>query len=138
MPKLWGGRFKKKIDPDFEKFSASFERDVRLLPYDLKIDAAHVKALKKCGVLSAGEAKKFLVAIAAMDNQYRLGRLKLDKNAEDVHSAVQALLEARLGKLADKLHTARSRNDLVSQSTRLYCRDVARSEEHTSELQSQR
>ena len=125
MAKLWGGRFKKNIDPDFEKFSASLKSDRRLLPYDLRIDAAHVKALKKCGVLTAGEAKRFLSAIALLQTQCERGTLKINENAEDVHSAVQALLEGKLGKLADKLHTARSRNDLVSQSARLYCRDNA-------------
>ncbi len=113
------------MDPDFEKFSSSLKWDWRLLPHDLKIDSAHVKALKKCGVLSVAETKKFLKAISAIESEHRQGKLKLDKDAEDVHSAVQALLEARLGKLADKLHTARSRNDLVSQSTRLYCREHA-------------
>jgi argininosuccinate lyase len=125
MAKLWGGRFKKKIDPDFEKFSASLKTDRRLLPYDLRIDAAHVKALKKCGVLTAGEAKRFLAAIAAVEKEFSRGTLKLDENAEDVHSALQAIFEHKLGALADKLHTARSRNDLVSQSTRLYCLENA-------------
>ena len=122
MAKLWGGRFKKKLDPDFEKFSASLKSDIRLLPYDLKIDAAHVKALKKCGVLSAAEAKKLLSAIARIEARHRAGKLKVDGRAEDVHSAIQALLQSQVGELADKLHTARSRNDLVSQSTRLYCK----------------
>ena len=125
MAKFWGGRFKKRIDPDFERFSASLEYDKRLLPYDLQINRAHVKALKKCGVLSAVEARKLLAAIVSLQTLYRQGRLKFDKNAEDVHSALHALLQARVGSLADKLHTARSRNDLVSQSTRLYCRENA-------------
>ena len=94
MPsKLWGGRFKKKVDPDFEKFSSSLKWDYRLLPYDLKIDMAHVKALKKCGVLSASEGRKFLSVLSALQSLHRRGKLKLDKNAEDVHSAVQSLLE---------------------------------------------
>ena len=126
MPnKLWGGRFKKPIDPDFEKFSASLRSDRRLLPYDLHIDAAHVKALKKADVLTSGEAKRFLSAIASLQAQAAKGTLKVDENAEDVHSAVQSLLEKKLGPLADKLHTARSRNDLVSQSSRLYCLEHA-------------
>ena len=122
MAKLWGGRFRKKLDPDFEKFSASLKSDIRLLPYDLKIDAAHVKALKKCGVLSVAEAKKLLSAIGRIEARHRAGKLKVDDRAEDVHSAIQALLQSQVGELADKLHTARSRNDLVSQSTRLYCK----------------
>ncbi len=125
MAKLWGGRFKKKIDPDFEAFSASLKTDHRLLPYDLRIDTAHVKALKKCGVLTSDEAKRLLSALASLETAHRRGTLKLDPRSEDVHSAVDALLKTRLGELADKLHTGRSRNDLVSQSTRLYCRDNA-------------
>lgn len=121
--KFWGGRFKKKTDPDFERFSSSLKWDVRLLPYDLEIDAAHVKALKKCGVLSASEAKKLLTALARLELQSRAGNLKLNERDEDVHSAVESLLRSQVGELADKLHTARSRNDLVSQSARLYCKE---------------
>ena len=128
MAKLWGGRFKKKIDAGFEKFSASLETDRRLLPYDLKINVAHVKALKKCGVLTAAESKKFLAALRSLETQAAEGKLALDASQEDVHSAVQAILKTKLGDLADKLHTGRSRNDLVSQSTRLYCLD------HTKKL----
>ncbi|MBI3253071.1 MAG: argininosuccinate lyase [Candidatus Omnitrophica bacterium] len=122
MKKLWGGRFKKKADAGFERFSASFIWDRRLLPYDLEIDAAHVKALKKCGVLSAAEASTLSAAISDLAEKTRSGRLRLNPKAEDVHSAIQEALRKKIGPLADKLHTARSRNDLVSQSTRLYCR----------------
>ena len=123
--KLWGGRFKKKINPDFERFSASFQWDRRLLPYDLEIDAAHVKALAKCKVLNSAEAKKLLAAIGKLSTKHRSGKLTLNKNSEDVHSAVQQELEKLVGGLADKIHTGRSRNDLVSQSSRLYCKDHA-------------
>ncbi len=123
--KLWGGRFTKKTDPRFERFSASFKWDIRLLPYDLAIDAVHVKALKKCGVLSAGETRKLLSGIQRLLKKAREGSLRLDPRAEDVHSAIQAEIAKGVGPLADKLHTARSRNDLVSQSSRLYCKEHA-------------
>ena len=119
--KLWGGRFQEKIDARFEKFSASLRWDRRLLPYDLKIDAAHVKALRRCGVLSDSEAKKLSSAILRLEKEYQSGSLKLKEDSEDVHSAIQLELERQAGPLAYKLHTARSRNDLVSQSSRLYC-----------------
>ena len=120
--KLWGGRFKKRIDPDFEKFSASLQWDHRLLPYDLAVGKAHVRALKKCGVLSPAEAKKMLSAFAFLDSRYQRGKIRIPSGEEDVHSAVQSLLRSRVGALADKLHTGRSRNDLVAQSSRLYCK----------------
>ncbi len=123
--KLWGGRFKKKIDSEFETFSNSLWLDHRLLPYDLKIDRAHVNALRGCGVLNAVEASKLLKAIAALEKKYQAGQLKASEAHEDVHSWVQAELEKIAGETAKKLHTARSRNDLVSQSTRLYCKNHA-------------
>ncbi len=139
MPtKLWGGRFKKRTDPAFERFGSSFKWDCRLLAYDLKINAAHVKALKACGVLTAAEAAKLLSAIAGIQKRHESGRLRLDKGAEDVHSAIQAELEKLVGTLAGKLHTARSRNDLVSQSTRLYCKaHAAKMESLISRLQKE-
>ena len=121
--KLGGGRFRKKIDPDFDKFSASFRWDHRLSGYDLAIDAAHAKALKKCGVLTSSEAKKILAAVASLQKKAAAGTLKLDKSSEDVHSAIQAELKKIAGPAADKIHTGRSRNDLVSQSSRLYVKD---------------
>ncbi|MBI4352549.1 MAG: argininosuccinate lyase [Candidatus Omnitrophica bacterium] len=125
-PKLWGGRFRKKTDPQFERFSSSLKWDARLLPYDLKIDAAHVRALGRCGVLSGKETKKLLAAIDALERRRQSGSLKLDGRAEDVHSAIQMELEKLVGELAYKIHTGRSRNDLVSQSARLYCKEHAR------------
>ena len=100
--KLWGGRFQKRTDPGFERFSSSYRWDRRLLPYDLAIDAAHVKALKKCGVLTASEAKKLLSALKGLQSAYRQGRLRLSEASEDVHSAVQAELAKKTGPLADK------------------------------------
>jgi argininosuccinate lyase len=124
--KLWGGRFHKSADAGFDRFQSSFRWDRRLLPYDLKIDAVHVKALRKCGVLTIGESKKLLSAIAILESRVKKNTLRLSWASEDVHSAVQHELTKIVGSLADKLHTARSRNDLVSQSSRLYCMDHAR------------
>lgn len=118
---MWGGRFKKKIDPEFEKFSESYQWDKRLLPHDLEIDAAHVKALKKCGVLNASEALKLESAIRSMQSAYKKGDLKISQGEEDVHTAIHLALKQKVGAVADKLHTGRSRNDLVAQSSRLYC-----------------
>ena len=126
MPnKLWGGRFSKTTDPKFDKFSGSLRWDVRLLPYDLVVDRAHVNALKRCGVLSAAEAKKLLFAIGTIEKAAKRNALKFKPGSEDIHSAVHAELLRLAGPLADKLQTARSRNDLVSQSSRLYCKEHA-------------
>ena len=122
MAKLWGGRFKKATDPAFERFSSSFRSDIRLLPYELEVDRAHVRALRGCRVLTTGEERRLLGALNS--------RLKLDPRSEDIHTAVHEAVRKKVGALADKLHTARSRNELVSQSTRLY------GKEHAAKLHS--
>lgn len=120
MTKLWGGRFQKKTDERFERFSASFIWDHRLLAFDLEIDVAQTKALLACGILSKKESQKLLSAIKALQVKAAKGLLRLDPGSEDVHSAVQSELKKIAGDVADKIHTGRSRNDLVAQSSRLY------------------
>ncbi|HTL70874.1 MAG TPA: argininosuccinate lyase [Candidatus Eisenbacteria bacterium] len=126
MAKLWGGRFKKRADPQFERFSRSLQWDSHLLPYELRIDLAHVRALKGARVLTAKEAGRLSSALRSLERGYKTGRLKLDRNAEDVHSAVHSAVAKIAGPLAEKLHTGRSRNELVCQGMRLYCLDHAR------------
>lgn len=123
--KLWGGRFRKGPDPVFDRFSASLRWDIRLLPYDLAIDRAQTLALKACGVLDAREAARLLSAIEKLKKSQAKGVFRVDPTAEDVHTLVQNELSRLCGALADKIHTGRSRNDLVSQSSRLYCKEQA-------------
>lgn len=125
MAKLWGGRFQKKTDSQFERFSGSFKWDKRLLSYDLKIDAAHVRALARCGVLTSGESKRLLGALTSLERKYNAGSLRPKGEPEDVHSFIQEELSRIAGDLANKIHAGRSRNDLVSQSSRLYCKDCS-------------
>ena len=56
-----------------------------------------------------------------------LGSGALDFNDapdEDIHSFVERHLTARLGPIAGKLHTARSRNDQIALDVRLYLKDA--------------
>jgi len=121
--KMWGGRFKEKTDPDFWQFSGSLDYDKVLLEYDIKGSIAHVKMLSKCNIIPKKEAASIEKALSAMLKDYQQGKLKIDPNAEDVHTAVLIALSKRIGKQADYLHTARSRNDLVVLDLKMYCKD---------------
>ena len=120
--KIWGGRFSKKQDASFEAFSSSLPMDYRLLPYDLKINKVYVQALERCRVLTAAESKKLIGGLDKLEGFFKNHPLGAKSDYEDVHSAIEIILKRIIGPLADKLHTGRSRNDLVSQSTRLYCK----------------
>lgn len=123
--KLWGGRFKKSQDPEFEDFSCSMYFDYRLAKYDALGSIAHAKMLGKCGIIPKKDAGAIVRGLNAILKQLEAGKFIYDFTAEDIHTNIQNALEEKIGKPALKLHTARSRNDQVALDTRMYCKDKA-------------
>jgi argininosuccinate lyase len=116
--KLWGGRFGTKTDPLVEEFTKSIHYDYKLAKYDILGSMAHVAILGRAGYLTAGEVSKIQSAFVNIGN----GKLLPDDSHEDIHSQIQDMLAARVGGLALKLQTARSRNDQVVFATKVYCK----------------
>ena len=123
-PKLWAGRFSEETDARVHQFNASLSFDSRLWPYDIEGSIAHVKMLGECGIIPSDEAETIAGGLEALGEDLRSGAAALNPGAEDVHMAVESLLTERLGLVAGKLHTARSRNDQVATDLRLYVRDA--------------
>jgi argininosuccinate lyase len=124
LKKLWGGRFKKEISKEVFEFTKSISFDSVLLPYDVKGSVAHIQMLCKVGIITKKECSILLRAFGQILNDFNSGNLKITEDFEDIHSYVQFLMQEKVGNLAKKIHTARSRNDQVSLDVRLYCRDV--------------
>jgi len=122
--KLWGGRFSKKTDPLVEVFTKSIQYDYKIAKYDLLGSLSHVVILKKSGYLTADEALKLGRALHEIFESVRKGIFKPYSKSEDIHTNIQTLLQKKVGNLALKLHTARSRNDQVVFATKLYCKDT--------------
>jgi argininosuccinate lyase len=120
--KLWGGRFGKKIDPLAEEFTKSIQYDYKLAVYDIAGSIAHVEILKKAGYVSSAEASKLINGLQSIYTSIKNGSFTLDGGSEDIHTQVQNLLEKKVGEVALKLHTARSRNDQVAFDEKLYCK----------------
>ena len=123
-PKLWAGRFAQETDALVHQFNASLRFDQRLWPYDIQGSIAHVKMLGECGIIPGDEAQAIADGLERLAADLHSGAAMLDPDAEDVHMAVETLLTARLGPVAGKLHTARSRNDQVATDLRLYVREA--------------
>ncbi len=120
MKKIWKGRFKKEINTDVYNFNASISFDRRLFKYDIKAGQAYATALYKIKVLKADEMKKIVNGLQKLLEKEQT----IDFNQyEDVHSAVEIELVKLIGDVGKKLHTGRSRNDLVSTDTRMYLKD---------------
>lgn len=121
--KLWGGRFKKSQDPEFEDFSCSMYFDYRLAKYDALGSIAHAKMLEKCKIIPKKDAAAIIKGLNAILKEIQGGKFIYDFTAEDIHTNIQNALEGKIGKPALKLHTARSRNDQVALDTRMYCKE---------------
>jgi len=121
--KMWSGRFRQGLDPDFEKWQRSFEFDKRLLRYELAASGAHARALKAAGILSAEELIRVLEGLERIGKQASSAAEFLDDpEAEDVHHFVEKQLVALIGELGYKLHSGRSRNEQIATDLRLYVR----------------
>ncbi len=123
-PKLWAGRFAQETDALVHRFNASLRFDQRLWPYDIRGSIAHVQMLGECGIIPEYEAQTIADGLGTLAGDLEAGAATLNPDAEDVHMAVETLLTERLGPVAGKLHTARSRNDQVATDLRLYVREA--------------
>ena len=123
MQKLWGGRFGGATDALIERLNNSLAFDARLWRQDIRGSIAHVIMLGTTGIIPSGEASEIARGLQALFEDIESGALELPADAEDVHTAVEGLLRERIGPVAGKLHTARSRNDQVATDIRLYLRD---------------
>jgi len=121
MTKFWGSRFEGATDNLADKFSFSIEYDYRLAKYDVMGSIAHAKMLGKCKIINQSDAKKIVAGLKKIDKQIDRGVFKFDSKAEDIHTNIQTALKKMIGSAADKLHTARSRNDLIVLDMKLFC-----------------
>ena len=124
--RLWGGRFEREPDKAFDAFQRSFSFDRRLLPHELAVDRAWARALQKVGILSEVEVRDTIKALDAIAAELDADASFLNgSTAEDVHHFVESALVHELGALGWKLHTGRSRNELVATDFRLFVMDAA-------------
>jgi argininosuccinate lyase len=121
VKKLWGGRFKKPIDKDFFEFQKSIHYDYKLVEYDLYHSIIHVIALREAGIINVGEAKILTSALNEVAKEVNDGKFKPNLNAEDIHTDIQNRVQKKVGNLAHKLHTLRSRNDQIVFDEKWYC-----------------
>jgi argininosuccinate lyase len=124
--KLWGSRFAKKTSKMVEKFTSSISFDKRLAKYDILGSIAHAKMLGKKRIIPAKDAKLIVAGLRVILKDVERGKFKFDPAAEDIHSNIQDLLLKKIGKAADKLHTARSRNDQIVLDVKMYLKEENR------------
>lgn len=100
--------------------------DERLAKYDVQGSMAHCKMLAEVGIISGEEAEQMLFVLSEIVKDIEGGTFEIDKEAEDIHSQIEAILIEKLGDTGKKIHTARSRNDQVLLDIKLYLLDEIR------------
>jgi len=122
--KLWGTRFAKTTNILVDKFTSSISFDQRLAKYDILGSIAHVKMLGKSKIIAPAEAKLIIKGLSTILKEINNKKFRFDYNAEDIHTNIANALKKKIGNVADKLHTARSRNDQIVLDVKMYCKDA--------------
>ena len=120
--RTWGGRFTGDTDERVADFTRSIEIDAALAADDIAGSIAHVRGLGRAGILSTDEVDALVAGLLALAEDIAAGRLVWDPTLEDVHMNLEAALAEKVGPLAGRLHTGRSRNDQVATDLRLWTR----------------
>ena len=127
--KLWAGRFGKATDQLVDDFHSSISFDQRLFEQDIQGSIAHATMLGEQGIIPREDAEKIVAGLKGILEDAREGKIEWQKDAEDIHMNVEALLTERIGEAGKRLHTGRSRNDQVALDTRMYARTACRETE---------
>lgn len=121
MDKLWASkRFKSQPDKLTNSFNSSIAFDCRLYREDIEVSIAHAEMLGATGIIPQSDSEKIIAGLQKIREDIDSGELLFDPDAEDIHSFIENELTQRIGEAGKKLHTARSRNDQVATTMRLY------------------
>ena len=117
---LWSGRFSTGMGSDLWNLSESYSFDHVLYPYDILGSKAHVRGLVRAGLLSDEEGTTLEAALDVVLVEFTQERFERLPGDEDVHMAIERRVIELAGDVGAKLHTARSRNDQVATTFRLF------------------
>ncbi len=117
-------RFQKGVDKAVEKYAASISFDWRLYKYDIAGSIAHAQMLARQELIAEKDAELIVSGLASIRDEIEQGKFEFKPELEDIHMAIESRLFEKIGDVAGKLHTARSRNDQVALDMRLFVKEV--------------
>ena len=120
--RLWGGRFEGTNDERMAEFSRSIDFDHALAVDDIAGSIAHVHGLGRAALLAPDEVETLVGGLEGLRAEVQAGKLEWNPDLEDIHMNIEVALKERIGPVAGKLHTGRSRNDQIATDIRLWLR----------------
>ncbi|MBI4297612.1 MAG: argininosuccinate lyase, partial [Chloroflexi bacterium] len=85
---------------------------------------AHARMLARQGIISEKDAEIIVMGLSSIREEIEQGKFVFRDELEDIHMNIEARLHEKIGDVAGKLHTARSRNDQVALDLRLYMKEA--------------
>src|SRR5258708_1638268 len=122
--KLWSKGY--ELDATIEAFEAARNAalDAQLVRHDLWGSLAHARMLRRIGVLADDEWGRLDEALRALLADAEAATLRPSTAQEDVHTAIEQALVARVGASGKRIHTGRSPNDQVLLDLRLFVKEA--------------
>ena len=117
-------RFQKGVDKAVGKYVASISFDWKLYKHDIAGSMAHAQMLAKQGLISEKDAELIVSGLASIRDEIERGKFEFKPELEDIHMGIESRLFEKIGDVAGKLHTARSRNDQVALDMRLFVKEA--------------
>jgi argininosuccinate lyase len=115
------------LDPLVLRYTAEEDvrLDQRLVAHEARASLAHAEMLHQGGLLTADDLAAIRQGLAALAGEHAVGAWQVELEDEDLPTALERRLTARIGEAGARIHLGRSRNDQVLASLRLYILDAA-------------
>ena len=120
---VWGGRFEHQSSDLLKRINNSIGFDYKLVIEDIKLNKSYVTSLFKAKLLSSKEYEKINIALDEIQKDIKKEKFKFSSDYEDVHMNVEMALKKKIGRLAGKIHTGKSRNDQVATDLKLWVKN---------------
>ena len=133
---LWAGRFDGTPAENMSILNASISFDKKLYEADIEASICHAEMLSNQNIITPKEAEQIKKGLLQIKNEIKNNKMIYKNELEDIHTHIEARLIEIIGITGKKLHTARSRNDQVVTTTKIWAREqCAEIDEHLKKLQ---
>ena len=116
-------QFNKDSSKLVQQYVASIPFDQRLYHQDIEGSIAHAMMLAKQRIIAESEAETIIRGLNSILEEIEQGNFQFKTELEDIHMNIESALFEKIGDVAGKLHTARSRNDQIALDLRLFVKE---------------
>ena len=120
---VWGGRFKNENSELLKQINNSISFDYELAFQDVKLNKVYSEALFKAKVITKNEKDKIVKALNEIHQELKNKKFKFSDSYEDIHMNIEMALKSKVGDIAGKLHTGKSRNDQVATDLKMWIKE---------------